>query len=153
MAKSKQNAIDFPFYRIMWQFYSANKKEIRKSYTNLTRTILANAEPSKENPNKFLRKPQYEAFEIYVFLKEYLGNPRLADLFNAWYKNKSVAEPSRMVAERSRSIPFTFDNSRFYGEDNLFSELDTIRKKSSTQKKCTAQADLNTCSFRQNTPT
>ena len=143
MAKSKQNAIDFPFYRIMWQFYSANKKEIRKSYTNLTRTILANAEPSKENPNKFLRKPQYEAFEIYVFLKEYLGNPRLADLFDAWYKNKSVvtdtstgsvsgetafAERSRMVAERSRSIPFTFDNSRFYGEDNLFSDLDTINR-------------------------
>ena len=128
MAKTKGNAIDFPFYRIMWQFYSANKKEIKKSYTNLTRTILANAEPSKDNPNRFLRKPQYEAFEMYVFLKEYLGNPRLADLFDSWYKNKPVvtdtspgsesevaafAERSRMVAEHSRMVA---EHSRMVAE-------------------------------------
>lgn len=88
MAKAKGNEIDFPFYRIMWQFYSANKREIKKSYTKLTRDILSHAEPSKDNPNAFLRKPQYEAFEMYVFLKEYLGNPRLADLFDSWQKIK-----------------------------------------------------------------
>jgi hypothetical protein len=90
MAKTKGNEIDFPFYRIMWQFYVKNKKEIKKSYTKLTRDILSNAAPDKDNPNSFLRKPQYEAFEMYVFLKEYLGNPRLADLFDDWHKNKMV---------------------------------------------------------------
>ena len=122
MAKAKGNAIDFPFYRIMWQFYSANKKEIRKSYTNLTRTILANAEPSKDNANAFLRKPQYEAFEMYVFLKEYLGNPRLADLFDDWHKNKMVNG-----ANENAAVPFTFENSRFY-EDGLFSIIDTTNR-------------------------
>ncbi len=122
MAKTKGNEIDFPFYRIMWQFYSANKKEIKKSYTNLTRTILANAEPSKNNPNRFLRKPQYEAFEMYVFLKEYLGNPRLADLFDDWHKNKMV----KSVNENA-GVPFTFENSRFY-EDGLFSIIDTTNR-------------------------
>ncbi|MBR4385636.1 MAG: DEAD/DEAH box helicase family protein [Treponema sp.] len=153
MAKQKASSIDFPFYRIMWQFYSANKREIKKSYTNLTRTILVNAEPSKDNPNRFLRKPQYEAFEMYVFLKEYLANPRLADLFDDWHKNIDIrchTRPTRhaeqtfrhaeldsaslnkkipnQVRNDSRSIPFTFDNSRFYGEDNLFGILDLTNR-------------------------
>ena len=137
MAKQKASSIDFPFYRIMWQFYSANKREIKKSYTNLTRTILVNAEPNKDNPNRFLRKPQYEAFEMYVFLKEYLGNPRLADLFDDWHKNKPMGTDTSTgsvsgateVAERSRSIPFTFDNSHYYGEQNtLLSQIDLVNR-------------------------
>ena len=135
MAKTKGTELDFPFYRIMWQFYSENKKEIKKAYTKLTRNILSNAEPNKDNPNSFLRQTQYEAFEMYVFLKEYLGNPKLADLFDCWRRNVDVeiqvaeartpmvAERTPMVAERSRSIPFTFENTRIYG-DGLFNELD-----------------------------
>lgn len=135
MAKTKGTELDFPFYRIMWQFYSENKKEIKKAYTKLTRNILSNAEPNKDNPNSFLRQPQYEAFEMYVFLKEYLGNPKLADLFDCWRRNVDieiqvaeartpmVAERTPMGAERSRSIPFTFENTRIYG-DGLFNELD-----------------------------
>jgi len=103
MSKAKGNEIDFPFYRIMWQFYVNNKKEIKKSYTKLTRDILSNAAPDKDNPNSFLRKPQYEAFEMYVFLKEYLGNPRLADLFDDWHKNKMVNG-----ANENAGVPFTF---------------------------------------------
>lgn len=122
MAKAKGNEIDFPFYRIMWQFYVNNKKEIKKSYTKLTRDILSNAAPDKDNPNSFLRKPQYEAFEMYVFLKEYLGNPRLADLFDDWHKNKMVKG-----ANENAGVPFTFDNSRFY-EDGLFSIIDTTNR-------------------------
>ncbi len=123
MAKSKKSSIDFPFYRIMWQFYSANKKVIKKSYTNLTRTILANAEPLKDNPNAFLRKPQYEAFEMYVFLKEYLGNLRLADLFDDWRKNRMV-----QGANEDASVPFTFDNSRYYEDNTLLSQLDLLNR-------------------------
>lgn len=122
MAKAKGNEIDFPFYRIMWQFYVNNKKEIKKSYTKLTRDILSNAAPDKDNPNSFLRKPQYEAFEMYVFLKEYLGNPRLADLFEDWHKNKMVNG-----ANENAGVPFTFENSRFY-EDGLFSIIDTTNR-------------------------
>lgn len=123
MAKSKKSSIDFPFYRIMWQFYSANKKEIKKAYTNLTRTILANAEPLKDNPNAFLRKPQYEAFEMYVFLKEYLGNPRLADLFDDWRKNRMI-----QGANEDAAVPFTFDNSRYYEDNTLLSQLDLMNR-------------------------
>lgn len=100
---AKEKIIECPFYRFMWSFYVANKKEIKKTYTNLTRTILNNAEPSKDNPSCFLRKPQYEAFEMYVFLKEYLGNSCLADLFDAWRNNLNPEE---------KSVPFTFENTR-----------------------------------------
>lgn len=121
---AKQAAIDFPFYRIIWQFYAENKKEIRRAYTHLTRTILTNAEPSKDNPSSFLRLPQYQAFEMYVFLKEYLGNPRLADLFADWQKNRMTEG-----ANENASVPFTFDNSHYYGRGNtLFSELDVTNR-------------------------
>lgn len=124
MAKTKANEIDFPFYSIMWQFYSANKREIKKSYTKLTRDILSHAEPSKDNPNAFLRKPQYEAFEMYVFLKEYLGNPRLADLFDSWQKNKMVG-----TADEKAEIPFSFENSKIYGDgQSLFSDTEQANR-------------------------
>lgn len=133
MAKTKGTELDFPFYRILWNFYSGNKKEITKSYTKLTRNILSNAEPDKDNPNSFLRKPQYEAFEMYVFLKEYFGNPKLADLFDYWRRNVDLetqvaAERTPMVAERSRSIPFTFENTQLVKGSSLFSETEMMTR-------------------------
>ena len=86
MAKKTVKYIETPFYRYLWSFYSKHKKEIKREYKDLTKKILSNANP--ENHGSFLRKPQYEAFEIYVFLKEYLNNARLADLFDDWRNNK-----------------------------------------------------------------
>ena len=86
MAKKTDNYVETPFYQYLWSFYSKHKKEIKKEYKDLTKKILSNADPS--NPGSFLRQPQYEAFEIYVFLKEYLDNARLADLFDDWRQNK-----------------------------------------------------------------
>ena len=136
MAKTKGTELDFPFYSIMWKFYSENKKEIKKSYTKLTRNILSNAEPNKDNPNSFLRKPQYEAFEMYVFLKEYFGNPKLADLFDCWRRNVDICRHSELVSaflnkgnqnQVHNEIPFTFENTRIYG-DGLFNELDFMNR-------------------------
>lgn len=84
--KKTSNYVDTPFYKYLWSFYLQHKKEIKKEYKDLTKKILANAD--YENPNSFLRQPQYEAFEIYVFLKEYLNNARLADLFDDWRRNE-----------------------------------------------------------------
>lgn len=86
MAKKTETFVETPFYKYLWSFYSKHKKEIRREYKDLTKKILANADPA--NSASFLRKPQYEAFEIYVFLKEYLDNARLADLFDDWRHNK-----------------------------------------------------------------
>lgn len=83
---AKKNIVELPFYKYLWNFYSVHKAEIKSEYDPLTRRILSHANP--DNRGSFLRRPQYEAFEIYVFLKEYLGNPKLFDLFNEWRHNK-----------------------------------------------------------------
>ena len=86
MAKKKETIVDTPFYDYIWRFYQKHKKEIKREYTPLTRKILSYAD--YKNIGSFLRAPQYEAFEIYVFLKEYLNNARLADIFNDWRQNR-----------------------------------------------------------------
>ncbi len=91
---ARKKVVEVPFYRYLWNFYFANKSEIRESYKDLTKKILnwanpgTNPQKKNKNPNAFLRKPQYEAFEIYIFLKEYLDNPHLYDLFLDWSENK-----------------------------------------------------------------
>ena len=83
---AKKNNVEIPFYKYLWNFYAVHKPEIKKGYKDLTRRILSFANP--DNHGSFLRRPQYEAFEIYVFLKEYLDNPKLFDLFNDWRHNR-----------------------------------------------------------------
>ena len=87
MARKKEIVVETPFYKYLWDFYTNHKKLVRKYYKDLTKKILDNASLDN-NPNAFLRIPQYEAFEMYVFLKEYLSTPRLANLFDDWRYNR-----------------------------------------------------------------
>lgn len=84
-------SLDFAFFRFLWQFYQANKGSIRKSYRELTRKFLDFNDPHK-NPKAFLRQPQFEALETYVFLKEFLGNDKVEEIFKAWYERSGKFE-------------------------------------------------------------
>lgn len=84
--KSKETIVDTPFYQYLWSFYADHKKEIWREYKPLTRGILSRADYT--DASAFLRKPQYEAFEMYVFLKEFLNTPKLGELFENWCNNK-----------------------------------------------------------------
>jgi superfamily II DNA or RNA helicase len=77
-------AIDFAFYRTLWQFYRANRKKLRSTYKDLTKKYL------DFNEDAFLRAPQYEALEMYVFLKEGLGNPAVSEIFKQWWEKEGV---------------------------------------------------------------
>ena len=92
MAKKNQasDLADVPFYDYLWQFYSQNKKRIRSIYTPLTRKFLDFNDPGDDGKSAFLRRPQFEALEMYVFLKEYCDNMRLADIFKDWQERKGV---------------------------------------------------------------
>lgn len=81
------NAEDFAFFRALWQFYESNRGTIRKSFKELTKKILDFNNPQK-NPKAFLRTPQYEALEMYVFLKEGLDNARVEQIFEDWYAKR-----------------------------------------------------------------
>ena len=89
MAKGKSNAAvdlaDVPFYDYLWQFYAANRRKVRSVYTPLTRKFLDFNDPAtRADKDWSLRLPQFEALEMYVFLKEYCDNARLVEIFRDW---------------------------------------------------------------------
>ncbi len=85
--KTQDASLDFAFFHFLWQFYQANRGSIRSHYKELTKKYLDFNNPEK-NPNAFLRQPQYEALEIYIFLKEFLGNNKVEAIFRDWYEKK-----------------------------------------------------------------
>lgn len=77
---------DFSFHEQLWFFYSENRGKIRSRYNDLTRKFLSYNDKD-ENKNAFLRKPQFEALEMYVFIKEFMNNAQVYELFDNW-RNK-----------------------------------------------------------------
>lgn len=90
MSKQKDFALDFAFYTYLWDFYHQNKRKIRSKYKALSRKFLDFND--YQNPTSFLRQPQFEALEIYIFLKEYQENKKIHSIFNDWYEKKSGFE-------------------------------------------------------------
>lgn len=79
--------LDFAFFNFLWQFYQHNRGTIRSNYKELTRKFLDFNNPEK-NPKAFLRQPQFEALEVYIFLKEFLGNAKVEEIFQQWFEKK-----------------------------------------------------------------
>lgn len=88
MAK-KQNTFneEFAFYEQLWFYYEANRGKIRSRYNDLTKKFLAYND-KKENPEAFLRQPQFEALEMYVFIKEFINNAHMFEMFDKWRKRE-----------------------------------------------------------------
>ena len=82
--KTAQLVNQAPFYRYLFEFYDQNRKKIRSTYTPLSRKFLDFNDPGKGTA--FLRRPQFEALEIYVFLKEYFNNAYVAQIFKEWHE-------------------------------------------------------------------
>lgn len=87
MAKRVVVQSSFAFFNFLRQFYLQNKGRIRNRYKDLTKKFLDYNDKSK-NVSAYLREPQFEALEIYVFLKEFCNNPQIYDLFDKWYKRE-----------------------------------------------------------------
>lgn len=87
MAKRSVQANSFAFFDFLQEFYLNNKGRIRNRYKDLTKKFL-DYNDSEKNPHAYLRRPQFEALEMYVFLKEFCGNPQIYDLFDKWYQRE-----------------------------------------------------------------
>ena len=90
MAKRKAvvaASLDFAFFHFLWEFYRTNRGTVRSHYKELTRKYIDFNNPEK-NPKAFLRQPQFEALEIYIFLKEFLGNAKVEEVFRQWFEKK-----------------------------------------------------------------
>ena len=75
---------EFSFFQFLWTFYRQNRGAVRREYRELTKKFLDFNDPD-HNPKAFLRTPQFEALEIYVFLKEFLDNNRVEEIFKDWF--------------------------------------------------------------------
>ncbi|MDT7807437.1 MAG: type restriction enzyme [Acidobacteriota bacterium] len=75
--------LDFAFFAYLHLFYRSQRGEVRRYYKELSKRFLDFNNP--ENATAFLRAPQYEALEMYVFLKEFLNNAGVHEIFEAWY--------------------------------------------------------------------
>ena len=78
---------DFSFNQQLWYYYTTNRGKIRSRYNDLTRKFLAYND-SEENPHAFLRKPQFEALEMYIFVKEFMNNKQVYEMFDDWRHNR-----------------------------------------------------------------
>lgn len=78
-------SLEFGFFHYLWLFYKQNRGTIRSHFKDLSKKYLDYNNPEK-NPKAFLRQPQYEALEIYVFLKEFLDNAKVEEIFQQWFE-------------------------------------------------------------------
>ena len=85
------------FYSQLQWYYKTNKGIIRRRYRDLSLKFL-NYNSKKVNENAFLRKPQYEALEMYIFLKEFLHNPQVSEMFKQWSERTGVFADSSFYA-------------------------------------------------------
>lgn len=90
--KSQSAAQDFPFYQYLHQFYQQNKGTIKRRYKKLSLKFLDYNDPGSNGSEAFLRRPQFEALEIYVFLKEATDNQQLARIFRDWSEENGIFE-------------------------------------------------------------
>lgn len=111
---------DVPFYGYLRQFYLNNRRKIRQSYCALTRKYLDFNDPDK-GTDSFLRRPQFEALEMYVFLKEYCGNALLADIFRDWQQCSGQFEERGAFSIKG-------------GELSMFEELDAPKFEAAFKK-------------------
>ena len=78
---------NFSFFEELRYFYIYNKGKIRNNYKDLTKKYL-DYNDKNINRDAYLRKPQFEALEMYVFIKEFLQNKKVFEIFDDWIKHR-----------------------------------------------------------------
>ncbi len=122
-SKKKSTTIDFPFNDYLYDFLKKEQKKVYHSFYPLTKKFLDFNNPQK-NANAYLRQPQFDALEVYVFLKEFAGNRRLYEIFEEWYNRTGIFE-GRQFAGRDR-----YGQRTLFGveEDNQEASKDTFQQ-------------------------
>lgn len=118
---------NFSFNEQLWYYYSTNRGKIRSRYNDLTRKFLAYND-GEENPHAFLRKPQFEALEMYVFVKEFMNNKQVHEMFDDWrHKRDRFSDASYYALERNGQIRL-FDAPTEKQTDTIFKQMKKYRE-------------------------
>lgn len=107
--------LNITFFRELGRFYRENKGSIRSHYRWLTRELLDYNDPDRPRPGQFLRRPQFEALEIYVFLKEFLKLRPVHDIFTDWYRRRNGFEKRGDVLGMDGQ--YVLENSRTFNDE------------------------------------
>lgn len=120
---SAQYQEQFAFYEALWLFYSTHKKAIQRKYRPITRKLL-DFNSREMNPQAFLRPPQAEALEMYIFLKEGLDNAQIADIFDDWRKSGGIFSGRESFGRRGRVAQMgLFDMATEKQTDAVFRQM------------------------------
>lgn len=128
-----QTTDNFAFYEQLQHYYQANRRKIRSRYNDLTRKFLAYND-REENPTAFLRLPQFEALEMYVFIKEFMGNPQVYQMFDDWRNRRDrFADASYYSVQKDGQISLldfgsTTDGRQVYLPDEVEKQTDILFK-------------------------
>ncbi len=117
----------FIFYQQLRYFYENNRGKIRSRYNDLTRKFLSYND-KRENPNAFLRLPQFEALEIYVFIKEFMENAQVYEIFDDWRHKRNKFSGESYYSINKYGQEDLFDNDIEKLTDALFKQMKQYRE-------------------------
>ncbi len=124
---------NFAFYEQLQHYYHANRRKIRARYNDLTRKFLAYNDCA-ENPTAYLRQPQFEALEMYIFIKEFLGNAQVYEIFDDWrnrrarFADATIYSVSRDGQMRLMDFSTSADGKQIYLPDEVAKQTDILFK-------------------------
>jgi len=113
---------EFAFYQQLKYFYDVNRGKIRSRYNDLTKKFLAYNDRN-ENPDAFLRLPQFEALEMYVFIKEFMGNPQVYEMFDDWRNRRDKFSDASYYAVNKGGQIRMFEQESEQVTDRLFKQM------------------------------
>ena len=117
-----QYSEDFAFYQQLKYYYDTNRGKIRSRYNDLTKKFLAYNDRT-ENPDAFLRLPQFEALEMYVFIKEFMGNPQVYEMFDDWRNRRNKFSDASYYSVSKGGQMRLFDYQTEQVTDVLFKQM------------------------------
>ena len=118
---------DFSFYQQLWYYYSDNRGKIRSRYNDLTKKFLAYND-KRENPNAFLRVPQFEALEMYVFVKEFMNNAQVYEMFDDWRNRRNRFSDASYYAVTKNGQVSIFTEPTEKQTDIIFKQMKKYRE-------------------------
>lgn len=119
---------DFAFYSQLYDFYFENRGKIRSRYNALTKKFL-DYNDKRVNEKAFLRTPQFEALEIYVFVKEFMNNMQVHEMFDKWWKREGVFSERSYYSRRKDGQIKLGDDITEAQTKAIFSNMKSVSEK------------------------
>ena len=107
---SQQVDLDFAFFTYLRIFYNENRGQIRSHFRDLSKKVLDFNDP---DTGGYLWEPQFYALEMYVFLKEYLNNRHVHQIFADWHAKKNGFEKRSNIGVEQLEILGELDTAQY----------------------------------------